>query len=202
MPCAPPSRPAPGILQHCQHPHTPLACRPMASASWRYCVPPPPHLLTPPTHQHTHTHASICPSSLSCQLRAAMDADPAWQTYVHEQLQPRNAREDVNAWQCGRPTAHEPGGVGGVEVGREGSVLWLSDSQAAHACRATSPRGWLAEWVVRVGCSRPCLRCFSHRMPAGTLAPPASSRASPSLHPPQHTHTPSQLNQTPALTLQ
>lgn len=46
------------------------------------------------------------------QLRAAMDADPRWQQYVKERLEPRNAEENVFAWKCGRPTVHEPGPPG------------------------------------------------------------------------------------------
>jgi hypothetical protein len=45
---------------------------------------------------------------LRLQLRAAMEADPQWQQYVKERLEPRNALESVFAWKCGRPTVHEP----------------------------------------------------------------------------------------------
>ena len=37
-----------------------------------------------------------------------MEADPQWQQYVKERLEPRNALESVFAWKCGRPTVHEP----------------------------------------------------------------------------------------------
>ena len=37
-----------------------------------------------------------------------MEADPQWQQYVNERLEPRNALESVFAWKCGRPTVHEP----------------------------------------------------------------------------------------------
>ncbi|KAI7837910.1 hypothetical protein COHA_008291 [Chlorella ohadii] len=42
------------------------------------------------------------------QLRAAMESDSRWQAYVKEQLEPRNAEENVFNWKCGRPTVHEP----------------------------------------------------------------------------------------------
>lgn len=38
-----------------------------------------------------------------------MESDSRWQAYVKEQLEPRNAQENVFNWKCGRPTVHEPG---------------------------------------------------------------------------------------------
>lgn len=42
------------------------------------------------------------------QLRSAMEGNLRWQAYLREELEPRNAEENVFNWKCGRPTVHEP----------------------------------------------------------------------------------------------
>lgn len=53
------------------------------------------------------------PMLLSCwhcaQLGEYLKDSKQWQQYVADTLNPRNALENTNAWQCGRPTTHEPG---------------------------------------------------------------------------------------------
>ncbi|GAB4814745.1 hypothetical protein N2152v2_001791 [Parachlorella kessleri] len=42
------------------------------------------------------------------KLDGYLKAADSWQQYVADTLNPRNALENTNAWQCGRPSSHEP----------------------------------------------------------------------------------------------
>lgn len=98
------------------------------------------------------------------QLRAALDAEPRWQQYVKERLEPRNAQENVFAWKCGRPTVHEPGGQ---------ARQWPGTSRSV--CRVPS---LACNWCVLV-CRWAWQQFSLQRLGTGIISSPRGFRAQP-----------------------
>lgn len=70
-----------------------------------------------------------------------MEGNLRWQKYLREELEPRNAEENVFNWKCGRPTVHEPGEEGSWLGPLRVCLLLCEVHPAAHArCTAQKLR--------------------------------------------------------------